>query len=134
MMLRIAPFLMFTGQAEAALELYTSLFPQSEIVSIVRYNPGEEGAAGTIRHATFTLNGQLFMCIDSNIEHEFTFTPAISFYVKCDDEAEIDRLFAAFAAGGEVLMPLAAYPFSTKFAWVADRFGVSWQLSLENIQ
>ena len=58
------------------------------------------------------------------------FTPAISLYVDCASEAEIDRLFAQLSEGGSILMPLASYPFSEKFCWLADRFGVSWQLSL----
>jgi predicted 3-demethylubiquinone-9 3-methyltransferase (glyoxalase superfamily) len=129
---KITTFLMFDGQAEAAMNFYTSLFSQSEILSIVRYGPNEMGAEGSVMHATFSLNGQEFMCIDSSIKHEFTFTPAISLYVTCESEAEIDRLFASLAEGGKVLMPLDAYGFSQKFGWVNDRYGVSWQLTLPN--
>ncbi len=68
---------------------------------------------------------------DSAAVHAFTFTPSMSLYVRCEDEAEIDRVFAALSAGGQILMPLEQYPFSKKFGWLADRFGVSWQLSLE---
>jgi predicted 3-demethylubiquinone-9 3-methyltransferase (glyoxalase superfamily) len=57
-------------------------------------------------------------------------TPAMSLFVDCQDEAEIDRLFAKLSEGGKILMPLNAYPFSRKFGWIADRFGVSWQLNL----
>jgi predicted 3-demethylubiquinone-9 3-methyltransferase (glyoxalase superfamily) len=70
------------------------------------------------------------MCIDSNVQHGFTFTPALSLYVTCASEDEIDQLFGRLSEGGQVLMPLSAYPFSPKFAWVADRYGVSWQLTL----
>lgn len=121
---------MFEGQAEAAMDLYTSLFADAAVVSMSRYGAGEDGPEGSVRHATFTLNGQTFMCIDSYVEHGFTFTPAISLYVTCQTEEEIDRLYQALSQDGEVLMPLAAYPFSQKFSWVADRFGVSWQLAL----
>jgi predicted 3-demethylubiquinone-9 3-methyltransferase (glyoxalase superfamily) len=121
---------MFAGRAEEAMNYYTSIFDRSEIISIKRYGPGEAGAEGSVFHATFALNGQTFMCIDSS-GHNFTFTPAISFYVTCDTEAEIDRAFAKLSEGGGVLMPLGAYPFSQKFGWVADKFGVTWQLSLE---
>ena len=82
--------------------------------------------------ATFSLGGQSFMAIDSYVQHAFTFTPAISIYVNCESETEIDRAFAALSDGGAVLMPLDAYPFSKKFGWVQDRFGVSWQLTLAN--
>lgn len=127
---KITTFLMFAGQAEEAMTFYTGLFPNSEIVSLQRYGPDQPGGAeGSIFHATFTLNGQRFMAIDS-AGHAFTFTPAISLSVGCETEAEIDRLFARLSEGGSVLMPLDAYPFSRKFGWVADRFGVSWQLTL----
>ena len=100
----------------------------SEIKSITRT---EEG---TVQHAVFSLNGHEFMCIDSPIQHDFTFTPAISLYVTCDTESEIDRIFEQLSKDGGILMPLAEYPFSKKFGWVADQFGVTWQLSLANPQ
>lgn len=127
---KITTFLMFEGKAEAAMNLYTSIFDQSEITSIQRYGANEAGAEGTVMHATFSLHGQEFMCIDSYVKHGFTFTPAISLYVMCDTEAEIDRVFQTLSQDGSVLMPLAAYPFSQKFGWVADKYGVSWQLNL----
>jgi predicted 3-demethylubiquinone-9 3-methyltransferase (glyoxalase superfamily) len=70
------------------------------------------------------------MCIDSNVTHGFGFTPSISLYVQCETEDEIDRLYAALIEKGEALMPLGSYGFSAKFGWVADRFGVTWQLNL----
>lgn len=129
-MQKVTTFLMFNGQAEEAMRFYISLFARSEIVSLVRYGPDEAGAEGTVMHALFTLDGQQFMCIDSSVEHGFTFTPAMSLYVTCETEAEIDALFAQLSQDGQVLMPLAAYPFSEKFGWAADRYGVSWQLTL----
>jgi predicted 3-demethylubiquinone-9 3-methyltransferase (glyoxalase superfamily) len=129
-MQKFVTFLMFEGQAEAAMNFYTSLFAGSKIDSIVRYRAGEAGLEGTVMNAAFSLGGQQFMCIDSPAKHAFTFTPAISIWVNCESEAEIDRVFAALLVGGAALMPLDAYPFSRKFGWVQDRFGVSWQLSL----
>jgi predicted 3-demethylubiquinone-9 3-methyltransferase (glyoxalase superfamily) len=126
---RITTFLMFTGQAEEAMNLYVSLFEGSRIVSVTRYGLNEPGPEGSVYHAIFSLHGQEFMCIDSPVKHDFTFTPAISLYVSCEDETKIARYFEALAEGGQVLMPLDAYPFSRKFGWVQDRFGVSWQLS-----
>ena len=130
-MQKFTTFLMFTGQAEAAMKLYTSLFKQSAIVNITRYGANDTGAEGSVQHATFTLNGQEFMCIDSNAVHAFTFTPSMSLYVRCATEEEIDSVFAILSQDGQILMPLDRYPFSPKFGWLADRFGVSWQLSLE---
>ena len=130
-MQKVTTFLMFTGQAEAAMNLYTSLFKQSAILNITRYGANEAGAEGSVQHATFTLNGQEFMCIDSNPVHAFTFTPSMSLYVRCATEEEIDSVFATLSQDGQILMPLDQYPFSQKFGWLSDRFGVSWQLSLE---
>ena len=127
---KITTFLMFEGDAEEAMTFYISLFDASEIISISRYGADGPGAEGTVQHATFTLAGQQYMCIDSAIKHEFGFTPAISLFVQCEDEAELDRLYAALAAQGAELMPLGSYGFSAKFGWVNDRFGVSWQLNL----
>jgi predicted 3-demethylubiquinone-9 3-methyltransferase (glyoxalase superfamily) len=70
------------------------------------------------------------LAMDSNVPQPFTFTPSISFYVTCADEAEIDRLYAGLVVDGSVMMELDAYPFARKYAWVQDRFGVSWQLVL----
>jgi predicted 3-demethylubiquinone-9 3-methyltransferase (glyoxalase superfamily) len=128
--MKITTFFMFEGKAEEAMNFYTSIFDNSEIRTISRYGANEEGPEGTVRLATFSLNGQDFMCIDSFVQHHFTFTPSISLYVTLDTEEEIDRVYEKLSQNGSVLMPLAAYPFSKKFGWVADRFGVTWQLTL----
>ena len=127
---KVTTFLMFSGQAEEAMNLYTSLFDQSEITSIQRYGPNEAGAEGSVVKATFSIHGQQFMCIDSAIKHAFTFTPSISLFVICESVEEINRVFETLAQDGTVYMGLDAYPFSERFGWVGDRFGVSWQLSL----
>src|SRR6266480_2307393 len=120
---------MFDGKAEEAMNTHYFCLDQTEIVSIHRYRAKEAGAEGTVVHATFTLGGQVFMCMDSNVKHDFTFTPSLFLYVACSTEEEIDQLFEKLSQGGAVAMPLAAYPFSDKFAWVADKYGVSWQLN-----
>ena len=131
---KITPFLTFEGDAEEAMNFYTSLFPDSEVIDLDRYGENEAGAEGTVKRATFVLNGEPFMCIDSSVEHAWTFTPAVSLYVNCETAAEIDELFAKLSEGGEVFMPLDSYPFSEKFGWVADRYGVAWQLTLESTE
>jgi predicted 3-demethylubiquinone-9 3-methyltransferase (glyoxalase superfamily) len=127
---KISTFLMFEGKAEEAMSFYVSLFKDSSVTSIRRYGPGEAGAEGSVMQAAFSLNGQQFMCIDSSVKHGFTFTPAMSIFVDCASETEVDTLFAKLSEGGQVLMPLGEYPFSRKFGWLADRYGVSWQLTL----
>ena len=131
-MTKVTPFLMFQGgKAEEAMNFYTSLIKDSEITNITRYGANEPGGdEGTVMQATFTLKGQEFMCIDSNIEHQFTFTPSFSIFVDCDTEEELTNLYEKLLEGGQALMPLDNYGFSRKFGWVNDRFGVSWQINL----
>lgn len=124
------PFLMFQdGLAQAALDLYFSTFPDSTMVRVDRYSQGEPGPAGTIKVAVFTLCGREFMCSDSPMKHGFSFTPASSTFVEFESVAELERVFGILSEGGGVLMPLGNYGFSSRFGWVNDRFGVSWQLS-----
>lgn len=131
MMGKVIPFLMFQdGKAEEAMEYYTSVVADSKITNIIRYGANESGDEGTVMQATFSLKGQEFMCIDSNIKHEFSFTPSFSIYITCDTEAELDELYQRLLDGGQALMPLDDYGFSKKFGWINDRFGVSWQLNL----
>jgi len=128
---KITTFFMFEGDAGEAMTFYTSLFDDSEIVSINKYGtdgPGGPGAEGTVQHAIFSLNGQKYMAIDS-FGHQFTFTPSMSLFVQCETEEELETLYEKLMGGGTAAMPLANYGFSTKFGWVQDRFGVSWQLN-----
>jgi predicted 3-demethylubiquinone-9 3-methyltransferase (glyoxalase superfamily) len=121
---------MFEGAAEEAMSLYVSLFGGSEVQHIERYGPGEPGPEGTVKYATFTLAGRAFSCADSPIKHAFTFTPSMSLFVDCESEDELNAVFARLSEGGGVLMPVGNYGFSTRFGWLNDRFGVSWQLNL----
>jgi predicted 3-demethylubiquinone-9 3-methyltransferase (glyoxalase superfamily) len=130
----VTTFLMFAGEqhgkAEEAMRFYTSLFDRSQIMSVVCYGAGEAEPEGTVRMAVFSINGREFMAMDSAQPHPFTFTPAISLFVQCESAAEIERVYKDLSEGGMALMPLADYGFSKQFGWVADRFGVSWQLNL----
>jgi predicted 3-demethylubiquinone-9 3-methyltransferase (glyoxalase superfamily) len=128
---RAHPFLMFQGGVgRAAIEFYVSLFDDGEIVSLIAYGPDGPGPEGTIMRATVRLAGQEFGVSDSFVTHGFAFTPSMSIWIETDSDTQLDRLFAALVEGGEVLMPLADYGFSTHFGWLNDRFGVSWQLNL----
>ena len=118
------PHLMFEGRAEEAIDFYVSLFPDGERLETKHQENGK------IFLATFRVAGQLIAAIDSPVPHGFTFTPAMSLFVMCDDEAQLDKLYAALEPDGKALMPLGDYGFSKKFGWVQDRFGVSWQLNL----
>lgn len=129
---QIGTFLTFQKEdAEQAMNLYLELFDNSSIVDIKRWGKEGPGKEGTIMHATFDLNGNLFMCSDSPPVHDWGFTPAVSNFVQCEDEKEIERLFSKLSENGNVMMPLNNYGFSQKFGFVEDKFGVSWQLNLE---
>jgi predicted 3-demethylubiquinone-9 3-methyltransferase (glyoxalase superfamily) len=112
---RVTTFLMFEGRAEEAMRLYAEIFDDAQIEELECYEAGESGAEGTIKRATLRLAEHTLRFFDSAVEHPFGFTPAISLFVDCDSEAEIDRLFARLSEGGAVLMPLDAYPFSRRF-------------------
>jgi predicted 3-demethylubiquinone-9 3-methyltransferase (glyoxalase superfamily) len=127
---KVLPFLMFEGKAEEAMNFYLSVFPDSRILNVVRYGAGAPGTEGTVMKASFSVGGQTIMCTDSFVKHGFTFTPAISFFVNCESDEEIQRIVTALNEGGQELMPLGEYGFSRKFAWINDRYGVSWQLNL----
>lgn len=130
---KITPYLWFDNQAEEAMNFYTALFDNAKIVEINRLPEGFDegpmaGMAGKVIHGLFELAGYQFMALDGG--PFFKFTPAISFFVNCDTEAEIDTLWAALSEGGEVAMPLQAYPFSPRYGWIQDKYGLSWQLNL----
>jgi predicted 3-demethylubiquinone-9 3-methyltransferase (glyoxalase superfamily) len=136
-MSKIATFLMFVGEqcgkAEEAIHLYTTLIPESEIKTVEYWGEDEEGGiSGQVKRALFTLSGQEYMASENSIEHQFTFTPAVSIFIECADENEISHLHQELVKDGKELIPLDDYGFSEKFCWIEDRFGVSWQLNLES--
>jgi predicted 3-demethylubiquinone-9 3-methyltransferase (glyoxalase superfamily) len=127
----ILPFLMFQGgEGSQALDFYLSVFPDSRVDEMQRYGPGQAGPEGTIHRARFTIGGQSVLCSDSFVKHAFSFTPSFSFWIECESETELRGLSQRLAEGGGELMPVGDYGFSTLFAWVSDRFGVSWQLNV----
>ena len=133
-MQKLTTFLLFVGErrgkADEAVKFYVTLFRNSQVDKMERYSPNEGEQEGTVKQARFTLAGQEFMAMDSGLDHRFTFTPAMLIFVTCESEEEIDKLFAKLSEGGKVHMPLNKYPFSRKFAWAEDGYGVSWQLNL----
>ena len=126
---RAYPFLMFTGQAEAAMRLYVSVF-SGQIDELTHWGAAQPGKENTVMRARFTAAGQTVLCSDSPVAHGFSFTPSFSFFVDCTSEAELEHAAAVLGEGGKVLMPLDNYGFSRRFTWLSDRFGVSWQLNL----
>lgn len=129
---KITPFLWFDHQAEEAARFYTSIFRDSELGEATRYR--EEGhevhgqAAGSVMTVAFQLKGHDFTALNGG--PQFDITPAISFLVICETADEVDQLWSALSDGGTTLMPLDAYPFSARYGWIQDRYGVSWQVML----
>jgi predicted 3-demethylubiquinone-9 3-methyltransferase (glyoxalase superfamily) len=126
----VRPFLMFEGRAEEAMLLYVGLIPGSKVLEVERYGGGGPAKEGTIKQALFSVAGQVVQCSDSFVKHGFTFTPSFSFMVECESEAQQDALWTTLIEGGAAMMPLDNYGFSRRFGWLADRFGVSWQINL----
>jgi len=128
---KVSTMLMFHGDAYDAMQLYVSLFDDAKIIHIDRYGVGQAGPAGTIKSAQFELMGQRFLCIDSPVEASFTFTPSMSIFVDFKHADDLKRAHMKLTHQGRELMALGHHGFSTLFAWVTDRFGVSWQLNLK---
>ena len=118
------------GKAAEAVDFYTSVFKNSEVLSIERWGPDEIEPEGIVKTARFTLNGVKFMAIDSAFDHKFNFTPSISLFVECESKEEQEFAYATLIDGGKALMPIDNYGFSKRFGWVQDKYGVSWQLNL----
>jgi predicted 3-demethylubiquinone-9 3-methyltransferase (glyoxalase superfamily) len=115
-MQKITPFLWFDNQAEEAMNFYASIFKNSKIGDISRYGAEGPGPKGTVMTATFQLNGQEFMVLNGG--PVFTFTPAISFFVTCETQEEVDHLWEKLSEGGE----------KQRCGWLKDKFGLSWQI------
>ncbi|MCP1309281.1 VOC family protein [Paenibacillus tyrfis] len=115
-MQKITPFLWFDGKAEEAMNFYTSIFADSKIESVTRYGEGGPGPKGGVMSGTFRLNGQTFMALNGG--PQFTFSPAVSFFVNCETQQEIDELWEKLSEGGE----------KGRCGWLTDKFGLSWQI------
>jgi predicted 3-demethylubiquinone-9 3-methyltransferase (glyoxalase superfamily) len=113
-MQKITPFLWFDDQAEEAMNFYVSIFKNSKVGSITRY--GEAGPKGTVMSATFKLDGQEFFALNGG--PLFKFTPAISFFVNCETQQEVDELWDRLSAGGR----------KDRCGWLQDKYGLSWQI------
>ncbi|SFT38309.1 Glyoxalase superfamily enzyme, possibly 3-demethylubiquinone-9 3-methyltransferase [Lishizhenia tianjinensis] len=126
------------GKGLEAIELYTSLFPNSEIKRLDHYKEGEPGGApDLIKFAEFTLNGTSYLLSESNYNHEWGFTPGVSILVRDNSEEQLQHLYNQLSTeGGQVMVPLddykgeGDYGFGRKFGWCADKFGVNWQFVL----
>lgn len=115
-MQKITPFLWFDHQAEEAANFYTAIFKDSKIGTVARYGDEGPGEKGTVMTVTFQLQGQEFMALNGG--PEFAFSPAISFFVNCETQEEVDELWEKLSEGGE----------TQPCGWLRDQFGVTWQI------
>ncbi|MGH9685351.1 MAG: VOC family protein [Candidatus Acidiferrales bacterium] len=115
-MQKITPFLWFDGKAEEAASFYTSIFKNSKIISTMRYGEAGPGPKGTVMSVTFQIEGQEFIALNGG--PQFTFTPAISFFVNCKTQKEVDELWAKLSQGGR----------TNRCGWLQDKYEVSWQI------
>ncbi len=129
-MIKVKTHLMFQGDAEEAVEFYSSVFADFEVLSIDRYGDDEQVAAGSLKLAHVSFAGHELQVFDSPPVHDFSFTPSMSVFVEFDEQEEIENAFAKLSSEGAVMMPLDNYGFSKKFGFLTDRYGVSWQLNL----
>jgi predicted 3-demethylubiquinone-9 3-methyltransferase (glyoxalase superfamily) len=115
-MQKIVPFLWFDGKAEEAMNFYVSIFKNSKIGEVTRYGKAGPGQEGTVISATFQLEGQEFYALNGG--PQFTFTPAISLFVNCETQQEVDELWKKLSEGGEI----------QQCGWLRDKYGLSWQI------
>lgn len=130
----ISACLWFDDQGEEAAKFYTSLFKDSGIKKISHYSEAghdiHRKEAGSVMTVEFEIAGQKFMALNGG--PYFKFTPAISFFINCQTVKEVDGLWAKLSEGGTPLMALDSYPFSEKYGWIQDKYGLSWQLILRD--
>jgi predicted 3-demethylubiquinone-9 3-methyltransferase (glyoxalase superfamily) len=115
-MQKITPFLWFDGKAEEAMNFYVSVFKNSRVVRVTRCGEGGPGPKGTVMSATFELDGQQFCALNGG--PQFTFTPAISLFVNCETQQEVDELWDRLSEGGK----------KERCGWLKDKYGLSWQI------
>ena len=115
-MQKITPFLWFDGNAEEAANFYISIFKNSMLGKISRYGDAGPGPKGSAMSVTFQIEGQEFFALNGG--PQFKFTPAISFFVSCETQQEVDDLWEKLSAGGR----------TDRCGWLQDKFGLSWQI------
>ncbi len=113
---KITPFLWFDGKAEEAMNFYVSIFKNSKVGRVTRYGEAGPSPKGTVMSATFQLDGQDFLALNGG--PQFTFSPAISFFVNCETQEEVDDLWEKLSEGGK----------KERCGWLKDKYGLSWQI------
>jgi predicted 3-demethylubiquinone-9 3-methyltransferase (glyoxalase superfamily) len=136
-------YLTFHGNAEEAMNFYISVFENAEVVHVIRARSEDAGwTEGTLQYGIFKIASQQVVCMNAPPPGsrgndiapwpEFEFNPAMTIYVERDSEEGFDKLYEALSEGGDKYLPAQSYGFSPKFAWVNDRYGISWRINLSS--
>lgn len=129
-MQKITPHLWFASHAEEAAKFYATVFDGSKLGQVIRYTEtGQEihgQPPGSVMTVEFQLEGMSFIALNGG--PHFKFNPSTSFMVNCSDKEEVDKLWSKLSESGKVLMPVDSYPFSARYGWLEDKYGLSWQL------
>lgn len=115
---KITPFLWFDREAEQAAAFYTSVFERAKIVDVMHYGEAGPGERGSVMSVTFEVDGQTFIALNGGPNPHMAFSPAVSFFIRCQTQQEVDRLWDKLGDGGERL----------QCGWLRDKFGVTWQV------
>ncbi len=129
---KITPMRWFDNQAEEVVEFYASVFTDVEVLDRLYYTEAGPEAPGSVLIVTFRIGDLEITALNGG--SMYAITPAISFFVHCETDAETGQLWSRLLDGGTALIALDAYPFSEKYGWLADKYGVSWQISLERVK
>lgn len=124
----VVPFLTFQGQAAQALELYVDAFPAAKVTGKVLYGKNENAVEGALKQAILNIGDTRIRLFDGPMAPGFHFSSAMSLLVEINYKSTLDTVAEKLGAKGKVMMPLDEYPFAERFTWLADRFGVNWQL------
>jgi len=140
--MKINTFLTFVGdqcgKAQEAMEFYTAIFPNSAIKQCIHYDEGEAGGTpALIKYGVFTLNNVEYRISESNFDHAWSFSPAVSLYIEDDNENFMKNIFDKLSKDGQIMVPFDSYEtgdygFGKKYGWCADKYGVSWQFLLSD--
>jgi len=134
-MQKITPFLWFHNNAEEAVNYYTSIFENSKTLKVLRYDEASAKASGrpvgSVLTVSFQLEGEKFTALNGG--PHFKINPSTSFFVYCESEEKINNLYNKLSDGGTALMPIGKYDWSERYAWIVDKFGLSWQLDVDKI-
>ncbi|WP_020006806.1 VOC family protein [Salinicoccus albus] len=125
----VTPYLTFQGNAKEAMAFYTRVFDDAELRFLQEYDESVPEMAGKVMQGVIRIHDLLLMVTDSKVPAEFAFSPSMSFLIECQSLQEIEKYYLKLKKKGAIHVPLDEYGAADRFAWVQDKFGVTWQLN-----